>query len=63
MAVHQAAMRHTGRHGSGVDTHSTGTFIGIARSLMEMGKTREDKRPYEAGMNTLLQYVYMGTDK
>lgn len=44
-------------------THSTGTFIGIARSLMEMGKTREDKRPHEAGMNTLFQYVYMGTDK
>ena len=55
MAVHQAAMRHTGPHG--VDTHSMGTFIGRARSLIEMGKTREDKKP---GTNTLLQHVYMG---
>lgn len=62
MAVHQAAMRHTGPHGPGVDTHSTGTFIGIARSLMEIGKNREDKKPHEAGTETLLQHVYMGTD-
>lgn len=38
MAVHQAAMRHTGQHVPGVDTHSMGTFTGIARSLMEIGK-------------------------
>lgn len=38
MAVHQAAMRRTGQHVPGVDTHSMGTFTGIARSLMEMGK-------------------------
>ena len=45
-----------------VDTHSVGTFIGIARSLMEMGKIREDKKPLEAATNSLLQHVYMGTD-
>lgn len=42
MAVHQAAMRHTGSHGLGVDTHSMSTFIGTARSFMDVGKTRED---------------------
>lgn len=36
MAVHQVAM--TRQHVPGVDTHSKGTFIGTARSLMEMGK-------------------------
>lgn len=43
MAVHQAAMRHTGPHRPGVDTHSVGTFIGIARSLMEMGKEKSGR--------------------
>lgn len=38
MAVHQAAMRRTGQHVPGVDTHSMGTFTEIARSLMETEK-------------------------
>lgn len=62
MAVHQAAMRLTGQHRPGVDSHSVGT--GIARSLMEIGgKNSEDKKPHEACTNTLLQHVYTGTDK
>lgn len=63
MAVHQAAMRHTGQHVPGVDTHSMGTFTGIARSLMEIGKNNGDKKPHEAATSTLPQHVYMGTDK
>ncbi len=56
MAVHQAAKRHV----PGVDTHSMGTFTGIARSLMEMGKknktkkNREDEKLHEASTDTLL---------
>lgn len=63
MAVHQAAMRRTGQHVLGVDTHSMGTFTGIARSLMETGENREDKKPHETATSSLPQHVYMGTDK
>lgn len=41
MAVHHATVRHTGRVYTHTHTRGTGTFTGIARSLMEMeGRVR-----------------------
>lgn len=48
MAVHQAAMRHTETHVPGGETHSTATFTGLARSLMEIGKTVGNNKTHEA---------------
>lgn len=63
MAVHQAEMRHT--HCMGLlktHTHSMATFIGIARSLMKIGKTGKYMEPHKADTNTLLHHVYMDKD-